>query len=422
MLCVRHAAQPVGWLSLEARALRFAYDPAWLAREDAFPLSPRLPLAGPTYVGDEVLFFFANLLPEGNVLDTLCKLRRLPRGNVFRMLEAFGRECAGAFELVPEAEVEADSPGLESEPCYLPYSPVQLAVDLANLRNNVPLLQSHDALRLSLAGAQNKIPVRHADGRLLLPAHGAPSTHILKPALQPDALFPDSVVNEAVCLRLARAVGLDVADVEVLTDPEPVLLIGRYDRIVQDARVLRLHQLDFCQLGGVLPDQKYEADGGPGLLDVFTGIDRHSTWPALDRLKAVDWLLYNFLIGNADAHGKNLSMLYDPAGRLGLAPAYDLLSLAHWPQLSQKMAMTIGGESRPDWVMARHWQRLCAAVGLNITQLRRRAIDLGSRTIRHLPQVLDDLQDIRSERFATGLTETIERRARWIEGRLVAAG
>ncbi|MGY1426047.1 HipA domain-containing protein [Lysobacter sp. A289] len=422
MLCVRHVAQPVGWLSLDGRALRFAYDPAWLARGDAFPLSPRLPLAGPAYVGDEVLFFFANLLPEGNVLDTLCKLRRLPRGNVFRMLEAFGRECAGAFELVPEAGLEADFPGSEPESCYLPYPPVQLATDLASLSNNVPLLQSHDALRLSLAGAQNKIPVRYTDGQLWLPVHGAPSTHILKPALQPDSLLPDSVLNEAVCLRLARAVGLDVADVEVLTDPEPVLLIARYDRVVQDAQVRRLHQLDFCQLGGVLPDQKYEADGGPGVLDVFTGIDRHSARPALDRLKAVDWLLYNFLIGNADAHGKNLSMLYDHTGRLGIAPAYDLLSLAHWPQLSQKMAMAIGGESRPDWVMARHWQRLCEAVGLNITQLRKRAVDLANRTIQQLPDVLDDLQDIHSERFAARLAETIERRASWIENRLSADG
>lgn len=422
MLRVRHAAKPVGWLSVEERTLRFAYDPVWLARADAFPLSPRLPLAGPPSEGEEVLFFFANLLPEGNVLDTLCRLRRLPRGNVFRMLEAFGRECAGAFELVPDAEAAADSPDPEAEPRYLPYSHTQLAADLANLRNNVPLLQSHDALRLSLAGAQNKIPLRLADGQLLLPTHGAPSTHILKPAVQPDSLFPDSVVNEAVCLRLAKAVGLDVADVEVLTDPEPVLLIERYDRIVQDTRVLRLHQLDFCQLGGILPDQKYEADGGPGLLEVFAGIDQHSARPALDRLKAVDWLLYNFLIGNADAHGKNLSMLYDQAGRLGLAPAYDLLSLAHWPQLSQTMAMAIGGESRPDWVMARHWKRLCAAAGLNITQLRKRAVDLANRAIQHLPQVLDDLQDIRSERFSAGLMETVERRARWVEGRLVANG
>ena len=417
MLWVRHAAHEVGRLSAEGRELRFVYTPAWLGAPHAFPLSPRLPLAQSAYVGEEVLFFFANLLPEGNVLDTLCQLRRLPRGNVFRMLEAFGRECAGAFELVPEAEAEAD-PG--AAPRYLQYSRAQLATDLANLRNNVPLLQSHGELRLSLAGAQNKIPLCYADGQLLLPAHGAPSTHILKPALQPDALFPDSVLNEAVCLRLAKAVGLDVPDIQVLTDPEPILLIERYDRIVYAKHILRLHQLDFCQLGGILPDQKYEADGGPGLVDVFARIDQHSAMPALDRLKAVNWLLFNFLVGNADAHGKNLSMLYGSDGSLRLAPAYDLLSLAHWPQLSQKMAMAIGGEHRPDRVMARHWQRLCETVGLNITQLRKHAIGLANRTIQHLPPVLEGLQDLRSGQFAEGFAATIERRTRWIEVRLGA--
>ncbi|HVR82382.1 MAG TPA: type II toxin-antitoxin system HipA family toxin [Luteimonas sp.] len=418
MLRVRHAAQSVGTLSAEGRELRFAYAPAWLGAPHAFPLSPRMPLAEAPYVGEEVLFFFANLLPEGNVLDTLCQLRRLPRGNVFRMLEAFGRECAGAFELVPDTEPDN---AVHSKQRYQTYSSAQLAADLASLRNNVPLLQSHGELRLSLAGAQNKIPVRYADGQLFLPAQGAPSTHILKPALQPDALFQDSVLNEVVCLRLAQAAGLDAPEVQVLTGPEPVMLIERYDRIVQGQHVQRLHQLDFCQLTGVLPDQKYETDGGPGFVDVFAQIDRLSAMPALDRLKLVDWLLYNFLIGNADAHGKNVSMLYGVDGSLRLAPAYDLLSLAHWPQLSQKMAMGIGGEHRPEWVIARHWQGLCETVGLNITQLRKRAIDLASRTIQRLPQVLADVQHIGSDRFADSFAATLERRARWIETRLTAA-
>lgn len=418
MLRVRHASHAVGALSAEGRELRFVYAPAWLGAPHAFALSPRLPLAEPAYVGEEVLFFFANLLPEGNVLDTLCRLRRLPRGNVLRMLEAFGRECAGAFELVPDTEPDAI---VQGKPRYLEYSRARLATDLAHLRDNVPLLHSHGGLRLSLAGAQNKIPVRYADGQLFLPAQGAPSTHILKPALQPDTLFPDSVLNEAVCLRLAQAVGLDVPDIQVLTDPEPILLIERYDRIVHPKHIQRLHQLDFCQLGGILPDQKYEADGGPGLVDVFARIDQHSAMPALDRLQAVDWLLFNYLIGNADAHGKNLSMLYGPDGTLRLAPAYDLLSLAHWPQLSQTMAMAIGGEHRPEWVMARHWQTLCEAAGLNLTQLRKRAIGLANRTIQRLPQVLDGVHDLRSDRFADGFAATLERRAGWIETRLVAA-
>lgn len=264
--------------------------------------------------------------------------------------------------------------------------------------------------------------MRYAEGQLFLPAQGAPSTHILKPALRPGALFPDSVLNEVACLRLAQAAGLDAPEVLVLTDPEPVMLIARYDRIIEGQGIQRLHQLDLCQLSGVLPDQKYQADGGPGFADVFAQIDRHSAMPALDRLKAVDWLLYNYLIGNADAHGKNLSMLYGPDGRMRLAPIYDLLSLAHWPQVSQKMAMAIGGEHRPDWVMARHWQTLCEALGLNLTQLRKRAIDLAHRAHQRLPQVLDDLQDIGSDGFAASFAATLQRRTGWLGSRMTVKG
>ncbi len=214
-------------------------------------------------------------------------------------------------------------------------------------------------------GAEQEIPVRYDGKKLWLPQHGAPSTHILKPALQPEAEYPDAVLNEASCLRFAAALGLNVSATTVLTDPEPMLLIARYDRVVDDKKIRRLHQLDMCQLTGILPDQKYESEGGPGISDMFAQVDAHSASPALDRLALVDWLLCNFLIGNADAHAKNVAMLYGDDGRLHLAPTYDLLALGYWPRLSADMAMSIGSERRPEWVQARHWQRLCEAVGLN---------------------------------------------------------
>ena len=215
-------------------------------------------------------------------------------------------------------------------------------------------------------GAEQEIPVRYDGKKLWLPQHGAPSTHILKPALQPEAEYPDAVLNEASCLRFAAALGLNVSATTVLTDPEPMLLIARYDRVVDGTKIRRLHQLDMCQLTGILPDQKYESEGGPGISDMFAQVDAHSASPALDRLALVDWLLCNFLIGNADAHAKNVAMLYGDDGRLHLAPTYDLLALGYWPRLSADMAMSIGSERRPEWVQARHWQRLCEAVGLNV--------------------------------------------------------
>ena len=377
MLAVVHAQGTVGTLRQAGEALEFLYAPAWLERADALPLSPRLPLQAEASHGDEVVFFFSNLLPEGPVLDTLLQLRRLPRGNVYRLLEAFGRECAGAFAIVVEEEAGEAAPTGR----YREYPRSELIEDLTRLRENIPLLGSHADLRLSLAGAQNKIPLRYADGQLWLPEAGAASTHLLKPSLQPARLFPDSVLNEAFCLRLAGELGLPVPAVTVLRDPEPLLLVERYDRHIVDGQVRRLHQLDLCQLAGTLPASKYEADGGPGFRQCFGLIDELSAAPAVDRLRLVDAILINFLLGNADAHAKNFSMLYGSDAQLRLAPAYDLLATGYWPQLGDRMAMAIGRERRPDWVMARHWQRFCDDAGLNPTQLRRRALDLAARAL-----------------------------------------
>lgn len=412
MLAVVHARGIVGTLRQTGEALEFTYASQWLARADAFPLSPRLALREAPWQGDEAAFFFANLLPEGPVLDTLLQLRRLPRGNLYRLLEAFGRECAGAFAVVPEEEA-ARAP---HDGGYREYPTGELAEDLARLRDNIPLLARHAELRLSLAGAQNKIPVRYADGKLWLPQAGAPTTHILKPALQPARLLPDSVANEAFCLRLAAVLGLPVPDTIVLRDPEPVLLIERYDRIVASGRIERLHQLDLCQLAGVLPAQKYEADGGPGHRDCFGLIDAWSATPAVDRLRLVDWTVFNYLIGNADAHAKNLSMLYGTDGRLRLAPACDLAATGYWETISDKMAMAIGGERRPGWVQARHWQRFCEEIGLNATQLRRRALDLGARALAARDEIVTML-DVPAP-LARHLAATLQKGSERIEQRL----
>ncbi len=409
MLAVVHARGRVGRLSADREGLIFDYAPSWLAQPDAFPLSPRLPLREAPWRGAEVAVFFANLLPEGALLDTLLKLQRIPSGNLYRQLEAFGRESAGAFEVVPEAEADREN----HEPAWRPYSRETLVEDLARLRDRIPLLTQHRALRLSLAGAQNKIPVRYAEGGLWLPEEGAASTHILKPALQPERLFPHAVANEAFCLRLAGEIGLPAPEVTLLVDPEPMLLIERYDRLEADGRVQRLHQLDGCQLNGVMPEHKYEADGGPGFQACFGMLDRYSTTPAPDRLRLVDRLLFNFLIGNADAHAKNVSMLYDGNGSFRLAPAYDLLATGYWPELADDMAMAIGGERRPEWVRAQHWRRLCEELRLNPTQLRLRASALCENAIRRAPEVLALFET--PEPLARYLKTSLDRNARRLE-------
>ena len=155
-----------------------------------------------------------------------------------------------------------------------------------------------------------------------------------------------------------------------------------------------------------------------GLAEVFAIVDAHSALPARDRLQLVDWLLFNYLIGNADAHAKNVAMLYGRDGRLRLAPAYDLVSTAYWPRLSERMAMKIGGENRPRWIMQRHWQHLCDAVGLNRSQLRRRARGLIAAASTNLAKAVQSLGSDAAAPLAGHFERLIAKHGRWLDERL----
>jgi serine/threonine-protein kinase HipA len=146
-----------------------------------------------------------------------------------------------------------------------------------------------------------------------------------------------------------------------------VYLIERYDR-ARDAggQMHRIHQEDFCQALGVLPDAKYEKEGGPGLAHCVSLIREYSIQPAIDIKALLDWTVFNYFIGNADAHAKNISFLLLPEGPR-LAPFYDLMCTAVYPNLSDRMAMRLGGEDRPDWIIARKWTQCAADLGIKET-------------------------------------------------------
>lgn len=411
MLHVLYGSATVGQLWSEARELHFQYAASWVQSPRAFPLTPHLPLNLQTWQGDDVLFFFSNLLPEGAVLDAILKLKRLPRGDVYAQLAAFGEDAAGAFSIVPEGETR------QRQPAYQPYPAENIRADLERLAGHLPLLYQHGELRLSLAGAQDKIPVHYADGQFQLPMGGAASTHILKPAIQPQKVFPDAVMNEAFCLHLARHCGLAAVKAEVVSVPEPMLVVERYDRSLQNGQVQRLHQLDFCQLAGVLPDQKYAKDGGSGLADIFGLVDRYAAVPGRDRLQVLDWVVFNYLIGNADAHAKNLAMLVGAGSRLQLVPLYDLLCTSVYPQLDTRMAMAIGGEYRPEWVQHRHWQQFAAEASINFSLLQKRGLALGKRVLEGIQPVTTVLGAENNPLIAS-ITGLVGKRAGWLESRL----
>ncbi|NJS35359.1 MAG: type II toxin-antitoxin system HipA family toxin [Brachymonas sp.] len=245
-----------------------------------------------------------------------------------------------------------------------------------------PMLAGKDGLRLSLAGAQDKLPViakssKAAGLKLALPLGGAASTHILKPAIEG---LEGSVANEAFCMSLARELGLPTAQAQIgkIADKE-FLLVQRYDRTgdlkrAANARVHRLHQEDFCQALGYMPEFKYQNEGGPDVAQCFALLREIASPSAPHVLRLLDALIFNTLIGNHDAHAKNYSILYAP--NAGFAPLYDLLCTAVYPSLSAKMAMKIGNQYRFAYLQARNWDQLAQQAGLSPAQTRRRVAQL----------------------------------------------
>lgn len=353
--------------------LSFAYDPSWLAAAHSSPLSQSLPLRAEPFDHRASRPFFAGLLPEGEKRDSVAHALGITPRNDFGLLVGIGGECAGAITLLPAGSPPPAPPGPGD---YQPLNDSELANVLRTLPDR-PLLAGREGVRLSLAGAQDKLPVLVVGSSVALPLHGAPSSHIVKPAVR---RFQGTVENEAFCLLLAKRLGLHVIEAEIRhAEVEPYLLVARYDRQRTDDDALkRLHQEDFCQALGVAPELKYQSEGGPSLAQCFELVRNASTRPVLDLGHLLDFVVFNALIGNHDAHGKNYSLLYtDQAAEL--APLYDALSTAVYPELSPRMAMKVGNKHELSEIMPRHWDAFARECGLSAPMVRRRVIDLATR-------------------------------------------
>lgn len=372
-LCVWWDDAIAGRLDQDAHGdLGFAYDPAWLMRADARALSRSLPLRAEPFERRECRPFFGGLLPEADQRTGAAGALGVSAANEFALLDLLGGDVAGALTLLPEGEMP---PAPAADMATAPLADADFAAILDRLPLR-PMLAGEDGLRLSLAGAQAKLPVVLVEGRPALPLPGQPTTHIVKPEI---IRFAGSVANEAWCMTLARTVGLDAAEaVARAADGRPYLLVTRYDRAERDGAMIRLHQEDSCQALAVPPERKYAAEGGPAFRDLFALTRGYVRSPATDVVKLVDAAIFNLVIGNADAHGKNFSFLLDGRGPR-LAPLYDLLSTVHWPALNPRLAMRIGRAGTIDELGGETWARFAADAGVTLPFLRRRVIALTER-------------------------------------------
>ena len=361
----------------------FTYSPEWLKDECAKPLSHSLPLREETYPARECQGFFAGVLPEEQNREIIASILGISARNDFALLEQIGGECAGAVSFLPQT---SSYPQLEAS--YQALSDDELATILRELPTR-PLMAGHKDIRLSLAGAQSKLAVHIKNGIISLPLGNSPSTHIIKPAIE---RFPDIVENEVFCMSLATQCGLPVAEVSQATvDGIDYFLTKRYDRhLSRENKIERIHQEDFCQALALPPHLKYQNEGGPSIAQCFDLIRNVSTTPAPDILTLLDTLVFNYLIGNNDAHGKNFSILCqknnsDSSDYLtSLAPLYDLISTAHYPDLSHKMAMKIGTKYLPKELRAEHWQQLWLESAFTPAQARKRTIQFTEKVLKAL--------------------------------------
>jgi len=340
----------VGYLTEnDMQALCFTYTAEWLQYDQAIALSPDIYLSEAIFSGEKLESFFENLLPEGDILDFISQAVHISPSNVFGLLERFGGDTAGAFSILPEAIKPS------AEPHYLPVEKRQIG-DWFQQTKGLPLNLNGEQSRMSLSGAQDKMTVFiDVDGTISIPLGTAPSTHIIKPSINHRLDIPHTAINEVFIMTLAKVIKLNVA--ETYYDSELcAAIIARYDREKIAGQLKRLHQNDLCQALGLPSSKKYEAEGGPSLVDCFNVVLKQSSQPAKDKKRLIEWVIFNILIGNMDSHAKNLSLM-SIANKRELTPFYDLVCTAIYPNLSQKFAFKIGGENRPDWIMLRHWER-----------------------------------------------------------------
>lgn len=356
-LVVWSQARRLGEIGIQQGHWRFAYDTDWIAWADAFPLSPHFPFSKAPFIDTaddkRVEWFFENLLPEGGLREALARCAGVSSQNALALLRRYGEESAGALTILPAGTAfPADSR-------YVPLAVGELRKRLTTTAG-IPLLASSENLHMSLAGVQNKLGVRVRDGSLFLPQGAAASTHILKPENR-HTDFPFCPANEFFCMRLAAELDLPVPDVSLRHVPEAIYLVSRFDRVVSGQEVQRKHQIDLCQLLNKWVGYKYESHGGITIRDLFNSLDQLAQ-PAVARDRVLRWMMFNYLIGNTDAHAKNLAFMVSHEG-VTLAPFYDLLCVQAWLPDST-MAMSIQGENRPGWIGIAHWNALAAEAGV----------------------------------------------------------
>lgn len=410
MTSVFYETFPVGRMTFEGE-WRLDYEPSWEARRSAFPISLTMPLRSGPIGAERLLPWLANLLPETHLAEIGQRLKVSPQ-DIVGLLSHIGRDTAGALSI---GQVRRASINLQPIP-----DEAALERILDELPSK-PFLIGEHGVSMSLAGVQEKLPVVvDAAGGTFIPVDGTPSTYIIKPDTKRLA---GSVENEAFCLSLARACGLEAAEATTRrAGRRQYLLVRRYDRFADpQGEIRRLHQEDLCQLTGRLPAQKYERSSmgrGVTLKMMFDAISDLVS-PA-ERLKLLDAVIFNVLICNSDSHAKNYSILIGGSGSAKMAPLYDLMCAAVYPRIDQSLPQGIAGRFVAADLHGDDWKALADDVGLSGASTMRRVRELADIVGEACDSVAAQVSVVAQDpsRVVERITHEIRKRCRRIQNQL----
>jgi len=394
-LTIRYDTRPVGILTeSENGQLAFQYDVQWREDRHAFPLTLALKLQASPHFGKPVASFFENLLPEGHLRTQLENLAQIPNGDDLAFLERFGEECAGALAISGGHSIEETPKDSGLSEVAVDFDDIEQSIRDGRTVQSV-LSHNNELPQFSLSGAQAKFPCIVRDGRIFLPERSQPTTHIVKLPIRAGEKLLSSVANEYLSMHLAKLCGLKVPAVSIIGKNIPLFSIERFDRKVVVNKAYRLHTQDFCQALGRLSREKYERFGGPSFAECYRLVKENSHHAAHDMLALLDWFAFNLAIGNNDSHAKNLSLIFND-GKLALAPFYDLVSTAIYPQFNTEFSFRVGAIASWQKIGLTQINEFARNLALKDTYIAKRWSSLFDAFERARQQVRDEVKNDQS--------------------------